>query len=183
MDRGVLTNEFLETSAPDVWAAGDIAEFKDVIAQETVQEGNWVNAHEQGRIAALNMVTSAFAGVPVPPGVAPFKKEPFRFVSFYTTQGSGITITFAGDVRPLPGRTIINRGSPNTTLQGKVVLGRPEANSYMRLILADKTLVGATMINRTNELAAVTNLIKNNVDVSQKLAQLADPNFDLKTLL
>ena len=155
VNRGILANEYLETNAADVWAAGDVAEFKDVIAEEVVQEGNWVNAHEQGRIAALNMTGA---------------KEPFRFVSFYTTQGSGITIAFAGDVRPLPDRTIVHRGSS-------------EANSYARLLIAGKEIVGATMINRTQELTTVTNLIKNNVDVSGKLEQLTDPNFDLKTLL
>lgn len=160
VNRGILANEFLETNVPDVWAAGDIAEFKDVIAEEVVQEGNWVNAHEQGRIAALNMAAPV-AGTP---------KQPFKFVSFYTTQGSGITIAFAGDVRPLADRTIVHRGSP-------------EANSYARLLIVGKELVGATMINRTQELTTVTNLIRNNVDVSQKLEQLADTNFDLKTLL
>lgn len=162
VNRGILTNEFLETNAPDVWAAGDVAEFKDLIAEETVQEGNWVNAHEQGRIAALNMAAAA--------GVAGVVKAPFKFVSFYTTQGSGITIAFAGDVRPLPDRTVVHRGSP-------------EANAYTRFLIVGKELVGATMINRTQELTTVTNLIRNNVDVSGKLEQLADPNFDLKTLL
>jgi NAD(P)H-nitrite reductase large subunit len=155
VNRGIVTDEYLQTNAPDIWAAGDIAEFKDLIAEEMVQEGNWVNAHEQGRIAALNMTGT---------------KEPFKFVSFYTTQGSGITIAFAGDVRPLPDRTVVRRGSP-------------EVNSYARLLIVGKELVGATMINRTQELTTVTNLIKNNVDVSGKLQQLADPNFDLKTLL
>ena len=162
VNRGILTNEYLETNAPGVWAAGDVAEFKDLIAEEVVQEGNWVNAHEQGRIAALNM--AAAAGVP---GAA---KEPFEFVSFYTTQGSGITIAFAGDVRPLPDRTIVRRGSP-------------EADSYARFLIVGKELVGATMINRTQELTTVTNLIKNNVDVSGKLDELADADFDLKKLL
>ena len=168
VNRGILANEYLETNAPDVWAAGDVAEFKDVIAEEVVQEGNWVNAHEQGRIAALNMVASA--GVPAAAGAVPLAKEPFKFVSFYTPQGSGITIAFAGDVRPLPDRTIIHRGSPET-------------NSYVRFLVVGKELVGATLINRTQELTTITNLIKNNVDVSGKLEQLADPNFDLKTLL
>lgn len=155
VNRGILANEYLETNVPDIWAAGDAAEFKDIIAEEVVQEGNWVNAHEQGRIAALNMTGA---------------KEPFKFVSFYTTQGSGITIAFAGDVRPLPDRTIIHRGSP-------------QANSYVRFLVVGKELVGATLINRTQELTTITNLIKNNVDVSGKLEQLADPDFDLKTLL
>lgn len=143
---------------PDVWAAGDVAEFKDLILDETVQLGNWVNAREQGRIAGLNMIG---------------EKTPFKFVSFYSTQGFGISIAFIGDVRPEPERIIIKRGSP-------------EINSYARIIVLNKgdrrEIEGATLINRTGEMSAIAKLIESNIDVSQKLKELADPNFALKSL-
>ena len=69
---GILANEYMETSAPNVWTAGDIAEYKDLLLEENVQMGNWVNAREQGRIAGLNMTG---------------QHQAFRFVSFYTTSG------------------------------------------------------------------------------------------------
>ena len=158
LNRGILTNEYLETSLPDVWAAGDVAEFKDLILDETVQLGNWVNAREQGRIAGLNMIG---------------EKTPFKFVSFYSTQGFGISIAFIGDARPGPERIVIKRGSP-------------EANSYARIIILNKgdrkEVEGATLINRTGEMSAIAKLIESNIDVSQKLKELADPNFALKSL-
>jgi len=158
LNRGILTNEYLETSLPDVWAAGDIAEFKDLYLDETVQLGNWVNAREQGRIAGLNMIG---------------EKTPFKFVSFYSTQGFGISIAFIGDARPGPERIVIKRGSP-------------EANSYARIIILNKgdrkEVEGATLINRTGEMSAIAKLIESNIDVSQKLKELADPNFALKSL-
>jgi len=160
--HGILTNEYLETSLPDVWAAGDAAEYKDLILEETVQMGNWVSAHEQGRIAAQNMVAST--------GAAGLAKEPFRFVSFYTTQGFGIAIAFVGDTRPGPDRIVIERGSP-------------KINSYGQIIIVGKELVGATLINRSQELTEIAKLIQNNVDVSTKRKELSDPNFDLKLLL
>ncbi len=152
--RGIKTNEYLETNLPDVWAAGDAAEFYDVVVGEPAQAGNWVNAQTQGRVAALNMFG---------------KKQQFRMVSFYTAQGFGLTIAFVGDVRPLPDRTIITRGSK-------------ELKSYGRLLLKDKELVGATLLNRTPEMAPISKLIEKDVDLSAHHAELADPNFDLKTL-
>ncbi len=153
--RGIKTNEYLETNAPDVWAAGDAVEFYDVVVGEPVQLGNWVNAQVQGRVAGLNMLG---------------KKQPFRMVSFYTTQGFGLSIAFVGDVRPLPDRTIIARGSK-------------ESRSYGRLILKDKELVGATLLNRTQEMAPISKLIEKDVDLSAHHAELADPDFNLKTLI
>jgi len=156
-NRGILTNEFLETNLPDVYAAGDIAEYKDLLLEENVQMGNWVNAREQGRIAGLNMMGG--------------DKKSFKFVSFYTTQGVGVTIAFVGDVNPGTDRIIVKRGSP-------------EINSYGRIIIDSKgELVGATLINRTSELTTLAKLIENNVDVSTKFAEIGDPNFDLKKLL
>lgn len=153
--RGIKTNEYLETNLPDIWAAGDAAEFYDVVVGEPVQAGNWVNAQMQGRIAALNMLG---------------KKQSFRMVSFYTTQGFGLTVAFVGDVRPLPERTTITRGSR-------------EAKSYGRLLLKDKELVGATLLNRTPEMTPISKLIEKDVDLSAHHTELADSNFDLKTLI
>lgn len=152
--RGILANEFLETNVPDIWTAGDSAEFKDLILGETIQLGNWVNAQIQGKIVGLNMVG---------------KKEPLKLVSFYTTQGFGITIAFVGDVRPEPGRIVINRGSR-------------DMNSYARIIIAGDEVVGATLINRTQELGAISNIIKNDVKVTGKEKELSDPLFDLASL-
>ncbi len=152
---GILANEYLETNVPDIYTAGDIAEYKDLILEENIQLGNWVNAREQGHIAGLNMFG---------------EKTPFKFVSFYTTQGVGINIAFVGDVGPGADRIIIPRGSP-------------ELNSYARILIVGKELVGATLINRTSELTKIQKLIENNVDVSEKYKELSDPNFDLKGLV
>jgi NAD(P)H-nitrite reductase large subunit len=155
VNRGIVANEFLETNAPDVWTAGDVAEYNDLILGEHVIMGNWVNGREQGRVAALNMAGD---------------KRPFKFVSFYTTQGFGTTIAFVGDASPGADRVIIPRGSP-------------EANSYARILIVGKEIIGATLINRTSEMTVISRLIDQNVDVSGKLAELGDPKFDLKSLL
>ena len=171
--NSILSNEYMETSASDIWTAGDIAEYKDLLLEENIQLGNWVNAHEQGRIAGLNMAASSSAHA-----TAGQSKTPFKFVSFYTTQGAGLTVAFVGDVRPLPNRQVVLRGSP-------------EINSYARILIVDnpstnsgrEELVGATLINRSSELTTIAKLIENNVDVSAHISELSDPNFVLKQLL
>lgn len=155
VNRGILANEYLETSASDIWVAGDAAEFRDIILGEQIQLGNWVNAQMQGRTAGLNMTD---------------EQKPFSMVSFYTTQGFGITIAFVGDVRPEKDRMIINRWSKET-------------NAYERLILKGGKLVGATIINRTQDLGYLSKLIEKNINLSNKENELSDIIFNLANLL
>ena len=153
--RGILANEYLETNLPDVWTAGDSAEFKDIILNEQVMLGNWVNAQMQGRVAALNMLG---------------KKQPFRMVSFYTTTAFGLNISFVGNVRIEEGVTIIKRGSR-------------ESGSFGRILIKDGEIIGATLMNRTNEMAPISKLIENNFKITGHEKELADADFDLKKLV
>lgn len=161
--QGVVADEYLETNIPDIWTAGDCAEFEDLIVGDRVQLGNWVNAQMQGRAAGLNMVAASKPALGV-------QRQPFKMVSFYTTQGFGITIVFTGDVRTPNGRQVIARGSA-------------ELGWYVRLIVKDGEVVGATLINRTPELGTISKLIKQNVNITGFEEKLGDPGFDLKSLL
>ena len=56
VNAGVITNEYLETNVPDVYAAGDVAEFFDPYIGTHNQMGTWNNASSHGRTAATNML-------------------------------------------------------------------------------------------------------------------------------
>ncbi len=147
--QGIVTNEYLETSQKDIWAAGDCAEYFDTILDEYVQMGNWANAQLQGKIAGLNMTG---------------KRTAFAAVTNYTCSGFGLSIAFVGDVRKGEGKELIERIPDDT-------------RSYCHVIIKDNRVIGAAMINRTAELPAITALIKNKIDISNKKDILVSGNI------
>ena len=55
-DSGVLTDRYLETSAPGIFAAGDIAEYDSVVHGRRMRIEHWDVAFNHGKYAALNML-------------------------------------------------------------------------------------------------------------------------------
>jgi NAD(P)H-nitrite reductase large subunit len=149
LNKGIVTDSKLRTAAPDVYAAGDIAVFYDLMVERHNQMGTWDNAEAHGKVAARNM-----AG----------ESEDFFDVPTYTTTMFGSTLAVMGvtpDVQP--------------DLESVRTFSFEE-KFYRKLFFKDDRLVGAIMIGPPKGRKKLIEIMRSRQIIERPKQELLDPN-------
>jgi NADPH-dependent 2,4-dienoyl-CoA reductase/sulfur reductase-like enzyme len=148
---GILVNQHLETSAPGIFAAGDVANFFDIVFNERRRIEHWDNAVKQGRLAARNMLGRRLA---------------YDEVSYFFCNILDLSFNFLGSTREIDER--ISRGS----LQD---------HSFALFYLKNNVLCASFSMGRpASETLATELLIRHRVNLRCVKDRLADADFALE---
>jgi len=135
-NKGIRVNDFMATSNPDIFAAGDVAEAKDLLTGEYTVRPIWPNAYSQGRYAGRNM---AGAGKPYTGGLS------MNSITYYGLPTISVGETNLADDPALDTDIFLDEAKP----------------AYRKLIFKDDKLAGCILIGDIDGAGFYTSFIKN----------------------
>jgi 3-phenylpropionate/trans-cinnamate dioxygenase ferredoxin reductase subunit len=150
---GVLTDSCLETSAPGIYAAGDVAEYDSVVHHRRLRIEHWDVAFNHGKTAALNML-----GRKQPHDVVPY---------FWSDLADWISLEYVG---------------PASEWDEIWWRGDPAGGKFSAWYVKDGRLAAALAVGRSDDLAAAGRLLAAGADISGRRREIEDMDTDISDL-
>lgn len=135
--NGVVVDEYLATNVPDVYAAGDVAEFFDPTINSHHTMGTWDNAMAHGRIAGVNMAGG---------------HQPYIDVPTYTSPLFDVNIAVVGTAES---------NNPELETLARREPGEKGNENYRKLFFRNNKLVGVLMIGSPKGRKKLVDIVKN----------------------
>lgn len=146
---GIAVDEYMQTSAPGIYAAGDCIESTDLLTGRKVLSLLWPSARAQGQVAALNIMGQ---NVKYQGSVSLVMEDIYGTVAFAMGGTASDWADSAVEIR-----------------EGEA------AGQYWRIILADDRIAGMQGLNALSGMGAVMALMRKGTTLSQYREAMADP--------
>jgi 3-phenylpropionate/trans-cinnamate dioxygenase ferredoxin reductase subunit len=151
---GVRCSSRLETSAPGIYAAGDMCEYESVVHGRPMRIEHWDVAAEQGKTAALNIM-----GRETDHDAVPY---------FFSDLADYASLEYVG---------------PATDgWDEEIVRGSLDDGEFSIFYVKDGAVAAALSVGRSGDLDPARSLITDSIDVGGRLVTLADTEADLAQL-
>lgn len=172
-ERGVIVNQTLETSASDVFAAGDVAQVYDPLTGKSQMDTLWSPARDQGYVAGLNM-----AGISTPY----HKAAPFN-----VTRLADLTTTIIGMVGRGEDEDVVGivRGDSETwrQLPDAIAAQADFEVNRLRVLVGQNTLLGGLVMGDQSLSRPLQTLVVGKADITPIRGQLLQPGAPLGDIL
>ena len=152
-NTGVLVDRFLESSAPGVFAAGDIAEYDSVVHDRRLRIEHWDVAFNQGKYAALNML-----GQQQEYDVVPY---------FWSDLADWTSMEYVG---------------PASDWDEIWIRGSIAAGEFTAFYVKGPRLAAALTVGRSDDLTVASRLLKEKTDIGGMRARIEDTSADIAEL-
>ncbi|APX95137.1 NAD(P)/FAD-dependent oxidoreductase [Natronorubrum daqingense] len=152
-NNGIVVDEYMRTNVDDIYAAGDITRFYDVLLGEHAQNGSWGSAKEQGRVAAVNMAADDEA-------------EAFEWVSSYSITHFDFPF--------------LSFGHP--TLGDEHAEAKYSDTEWRRVAFKDGKIVGGVLIGDLSPQSTFKQLMREQREVADQAEVLLEKQVDLDNL-
>ncbi|MCX5697676.1 MAG: FAD-dependent oxidoreductase [Candidatus Omnitrophica bacterium] len=157
-NEGIIANNLLQTSVPNIFTGGDSCESFDITLGEHTINALWPVAVEQGKIAGANMAGDSlnYEGS----------------VGMNSVEFFGLPIVSLGIYKIKEGNAAVE----------ELKLNDAKRNLYKKLILENNILVGAILVGDIKNSGVFLRLIRERVDVSPFKSELLGENFGYPTI-
>lgn len=154
-NKGIIVDEYMRTNISETYAAGDVAEGKDMITEKYSVIAIWPVAARQGKVAGMNMA----GGNVIYDGLFPMNSIDI----------AGVPVISFGITNPLK----VDRYE---------IIKRIDDNCYKKIVLERNRIVGCIFIGRIERSGIFLGLIRNKIEVSNFKDELLGDDFGLLVL-
>ena len=154
VENGIVADEYLQSSHPDIYAAGDVANYLDPLFSKHRRVEHWGHAEYTGQLAGQNMSGA---------------RNPYDLLTYVWSDIFDLHLEFAGD---------------ESEHDQVVTRGRLEDRSFMLLYLKQHALRAYFAVNASaKEFQPLQRLIRTKKDLTGKEPQLQDPAAPIKSII
>ncbi|MGF3521497.1 MAG: NAD(P)/FAD-dependent oxidoreductase [Candidatus Bathyarchaeia archaeon] len=156
-NRGIIVDNYMQTTVPNVYASGDVAEAYDFVLNQNRLLPLWPLAVLEGKVAGYNMAGK--------------KTEYTGGTNMSSLKYFGVPIVSIGLANPKDATSLEVLTAQST-----------EAKVYKKLVLKDNVIVGMTFVNDIEKAGVFLYLMKNRVNVKTFKHTLLSETFSLAVL-
>lgn len=156
INRGIVVDDYMRTSAENIYAAGDVVEGLDILLGENRNIAIWPLAVRQGAVAGINMAGG-------------------------NKKYSGGFFMNSVEILGIPSISMGLTNIGEEEEKGIEVLKdfNPDKNTYKKVVIRNNRIIGVILVGNIERAGIYAGLIKNEIDISSVKENISKEDFGI----